>query len=177
MFKLRQDVYHAQTRHALLNNSLTFKVGDVIIPVGANTGAVTNDTTALLASPYVLGVITGFSKLNLEVISQGQDPLNTPNQLTTAADNTTVAQYQAVYVPITTEMEFAATLSAAAGTTTGSDTAFQWFDFTDARTLDETSVTAIGATPLAVLSYGVDPEDTTSKTIICRFAKAVGYQP
>jgi hypothetical protein len=178
-FKLRQDVYHVQTRRALLNNSLTVQVGDVVIPLGASS-TVTNATAAVAgATFYVLGVVTGFSQKNGEVVSQGQNPATTPSQVVTASDNTTNAQVYAMYVPITPEMEFSALLSATATTTAGSDQAFAWFNLTDARTVNEASVVAAtaGATVGQVFSFGVDPEDTTNHSIICRFAKAVMSQP
>lgn len=179
-FKLRQDVYHAQTRHALLDKSLTVKVEDVVIPLGTSTGAVTNATALLTSSLYVLGVVTGFSKTNLEVISQGQDPsAYTPNTLVTTATNDVTEKYNAVYIPITPEMEFRATLDATAGTTTLSDKPFVWFNLADARTLSESSVVASnsGSAPLQFFSFGLDPEDTTNHTVIGRFAKSIMYQP
>ena len=167
--------YHVQTRHALLGNGITVKVGDLIKPT--NDGNIV--TNNISAGDYVLGVVVGFCKKNGEVIGQGQDPSITPNQLTTSATNTTGNQYHAVYVPITPEMEFRITLDDPAGTTTLSDKAFVWFSFADSRTLDESSVvhaTGTGA-PLDVFSYGVDPEDPTGYTIIGRIAKAITYRP
>lgn len=166
-----------QTRHALLDNSLTVEVGDVIQPVNGFASVVSNATTALLASPYVLGVVTGFSYKNLQVIGQGQNPLNTPNQYVTLSNNTTLGATAAVYanyIPITEEMIWTATLSATAGTTTGSDQSFVWFNLTDARTVNEGSVVGpYGAGyPLSIFSYGVAPEDGTGNTIVCRFAKS-----
>jgi len=178
MIKLRQDVYQAQTRHALIDNSLTVKVGDVIAPT-ADGDTVSNSTALTAGDKYVLGVVVGFCKTNGEVISQGQNPSNTPNYLTTAADNTTVDKYHAVYVPITSEMEFRVTLSDTAGTTTHSDQAFVWFSLSDCRTIDETSVLVAndGSAPLQLFSFGLDPEDTDNKTVICRFAKSVMTRP
>lgn len=179
MFKLRQDVYHAQTRRALLDNTLTVKIGDVIVPLATTNSVVTNATGNVAGDKYVLGVVVGFSKQNGEVIGTGTDPANTPGQLVTAADNTTNAKYYAVYVPITPEMEFSATLSAVAATTTNSDGVFVWFNLTDARTVNEASVVQYGdgTAPLQLFSFGLDPEDTANKTIICRFAKAAMYRP
>jgi hypothetical protein len=175
MFKLRQDVYHAQTRHALLDNDITVQVGDLIKPT--NDGDIV--TNSINSGDYVLGVVVGFCKKNGEVIGQGQDPSITPNQLTTSATNTANEQYHAVYVPITPEMEFSITLDDKAGTTTLSDKAFVWFNFADARTLAENSVVAANGTgvPLDVFSYGLDPEDPTGYTIIGRIAKAITYRP
>lgn len=186
-FKLRQDVYHAQTRHALLDNSLTVYVGDLITPISGSS-AVTNNSTTLTGSLYVLGVVTGFCGPNDEVISQGQAGTGTTaSYVTTIATNIassytgqlTGGQIYAQYVPITPEMEFSALLSATAATTTLSDQAFVYFNLTDARTVNEGSVvSAWGASnPLQVFSYGLDPADTTNHTIICRIAKAITYNP
>jgi len=174
MFKLRQDVYHAQTRRALLDDGITVQVGDLIKPTDAGD-VVTN---YINPGDYVLGVVVGFSKKNGEVIGQGQDPSITPNKLTTSNTNTTVEQYYAVYIPITPEMEFSITLDDKAGTTNLSDKAFVWFYFADARTLDESSVVAAlsASAPLDVFSYGVDPEDPTGHTIIGSIARVITYQ-
>ncbi|MDP2362677.1 MAG: hypothetical protein Q8M94_02785, partial [Ignavibacteria bacterium] len=102
MFKLRQDYRSVATRRAILNNSLTVKIGDVIIPLAASS-AVTNATGALAGDYYPLGIVVGFSKANGEVIGVGTDPANTPAQLITASDNLTVAKLHAVYIPITEE--------------------------------------------------------------------------
>lgn len=171
-FKFRQDVYSLSSKRDLLANSLTFKVGDVIVPTGsANT--ISNLTSLVAGDRYPIGVLIGFTKANGEVITTGQDPANTPNQLTTAADNTTVAKYYGEYYPITAEMEFSALLSATAGTTTNSDAKFTWFNLSDARTIDETSVQiyTYASAPLQVMSLGLDPADTTNKTLIVKFAK------
>lgn len=177
-FKLREDVYSAHTYRALLNNSLTVKVGDVIIPTGSS-GIVTNANASVAGDVYVLGVVVGFSKQNGEVISTGSDPANTPAQLVTAANNTTVDKYHAVYVPILPHMIWSATLNATAGTTAGSDQPFVFFNLVDARTLNESSVvqaTSVSA-PLQFFSIGLDPEDTSNKTVIGRFAKALMSRP
>jgi len=178
MFKLRQDVQEVQLRHALLDNSLTVKVGDIVAPT-ADGDIVSNSTALTAGDKYVLGLVVGFCKQNGEVIGQGQDPSNTPNQLATDADNTTGDKYHALYVPITPEMEFSATLSDTAGTTTYSDKSFVWFNLSDCRTLDETSVLVANdeSAPLQVFSFGLDPEDTDNETVICRFAKSVMSRP
>lgn len=179
-FRLRQDVQEVQLRRALLDNSITVKVGDMIVPLDTTDSTVTNATGNLnTATDYLLGVVVGFSKLNGEVISTGTDPANTPASLTTASDNTTVSKYQAVYVPISQEMEFSADLSATAATTSHSDGAFVWFNLSDCRTVNEASVVQYGAAtaPLAIFSYGLDPEDTTNKRIICKVATGARYRP
>lgn len=178
-FRLRQDDYQVQTRTALMMNSLTFKVGDVIVPNNVSSGVVTNATASTAGDVYVLGLVVGFSGPNGEVITTGADPLNTPAFITAGASNTTVQKYSVQYIPITPEMEFLATLDATAGTTANSDTPFVWFNLADCRTVSETTaiVYGSGSAPLQLLSYGLDSADTNNKTIICRFAKAGAYRP
>lgn len=186
-FKLRQDVYQVQTRRAVLDSAITVEVGDLVIPLGASN-AVTNATATLTGSLYVLGVVVGFSGPNGEVIGQGQSDVGTltPAQVTTSSNNyaaytssLTGGQVNAVYVPISPEMEFSATLSATAETTAGSSQKFTWFSVTDARTVNEASVVPFGSAsaPLQIFSYGLDPLDTTNHTIICRVAESVNYRP
>lgn len=179
-FRLAQDVYTVQTRLALLDNSLTFKVGDLIIPT-ATGGIVTNDTTAIAGDKYPIGLLVGFAQVNGQVIGQGtaQTAANTPAQLITAADNTTVAKYQAQYIPLTEDMLLLGTLSAVAGTTGGlSDEKFVYFDLVDARTVNEASVVAYtNATPLQLISEGLDPLDTTNFTVFCRLVKNTQNRP
>jgi hypothetical protein len=171
-FKLLSDTYHVETRRALLDNSLTVKKGDVIIPVPTNPSIVTNATTNVTGDKYVLGVVVGFSGPNGEVIGQGSG-----DTLVTAADNTTNAKYHAVYIPIKSEMIFLADLTATPGTTADSDKPFVWFNLANARQVDESSVvlTEAATAPLQVLSLGVFPIDTSK--IMVKFAKALLERP
>lgn len=176
-FRITQDVIEEQTRLGLLQNSLTFKVGDVVIPTSAGN-ILTNATAEVAGDFYNLGIIVGFKEANGAVIGQGQNPLFTPQQLITAADNTTVAQYYAQYVPITEITEVYATLSAVAGTTTLSDKAYVYFNLSDAHTLGESSVVAYtNSVPLQFLSYGLWAGDSTNFTVIGRFSKYTLNRP
>ena len=179
-FRLAQDVYTVQTRLALLNNSLTFKVGDLIIPT-ASGGIVTNATNAIAGDFYPIGLIVGFAMENGQVIGQGtaQTAANTPAQLITAANNTTVALYQAQYIPLTEDMLLRGRLSAVAGTTGGlSDEKFVYFNLSAADEVDESSVVAYtNGTPLQLISEGLDPMDTTNFTVICRLVKNTQNRP
>jgi hypothetical protein len=170
MFTLLSDTYNVQTKRALLQDSLTFKVGDVVIPVsGATTDNIITNTSATVGDVYNLGVLIGFSKVNGEVISQGQDPLYTPNQLTTGATNVSAIHYYGVYIPIHEEQEWLADLDAVSGTTSGSNLPYCWFNLADARTIDESSIVAAGGTKGQFLSLGVSPESTSK--IIGKFGK------
>lgn len=176
-FKLRASTYAVQSRRGLLDNSLTVKVGDVIIPLASNPSILTNASAAVAGDKYPLGVVVGFSGKNGEVIGDGADPANTPHQLVTAADNTTVAKYHAVYIPIVHEQEWLADIDAVPGTTTGSDKPFTWFNLVDARQLKEDSVllTEHINAPLQVLSLGVSNE--SSSKLVVKFAKALRLRP
>ena len=202
MFKLRQDVYHTQIRHAVLDNTLTVKIGDIIVPVAASAGVVTNATAAVAGAYFPLGVVVGFTGPQGQVVGQGQASVGSvvPAQVTTIGTNTSAAytgqltggQISAEYVPITEEMEFIATMNHAAGTTQAySGLAFTWYNLADAATVDETSVLLNGnaSVPLQVFavpngsgpatggSSALDPLDPTNTTIIVKFAKMVMARP
>lgn len=173
-FKLLKDKYQVETAHALLNNSLTVKVGDVIVPLSVidTTDIVTNATGAVNgATKRTLGVVVGFCKENGEVINGGSNPLPTPAQLVTAADNTTVDKYHAMYIPVSSEMEFEGTLDAAAGTTAGSDVKNVIFALATANLIDESSVVPFddASAPLQVYSLGLVEGSTTK--IVCKFQR------
>jgi len=165
MLKPLIDLRTAQTQRVLLGNSLTVKVGDAVTTTLASGVAyATNATANVAGDKYLLGVVVGFSKKNGEVYpTYGQDPSLTPNQVTTASDNLTNAQVHAVVVPFTSEMELEMDLDAAAGTTTGSDQPFVYFNLADARTVDESTVLGSDATgtPLQILSLGLIDGSTT----------------
>ena len=166
MFRPVNDFRQEETKLVLLYNSLTFKVGDVVAL--DNTGSAlylsyaTNATGAVAGNYLVYGVLQGFAKADGSIYpAQGQDPINTPNQVTTAVTNTTVELIYGVVLPIKASMTFIADLDAAAGTThISSSQPYVYFDLADARTLDESSVTAV-STPAQFLSYGVVEGQTT----------------
>jgi hypothetical protein len=174
-FLPKSDYRQEQTQHVLLQDSLTFKVGDVVGLQG--TGATTyknvlsNHATYTVGAVYPVGVLVGFCKENGEVIGQGQDPANTPNQLTTGATNVSTVKYHGVFLPITSEMEWVADLDAAAGTTNYSDQYGSYFELLDCRTLDESEVEAASAVEAdsQVLSLGVNPLKSTQ--IFCKIIK------
>jgi hypothetical protein len=177
-FELIGSYRTEELRRGLLANSLTFKVGDVIKPLSSTANVYTN--ASCNGDVYVLGVVVGFSKANGEVIGTGQNPANTPAQLITASDNTTVDKYYAVFLPIKENMTWRALLSAVAGTTAASNDEYAWMNLSDARTLDESSalVPADASAPLQFLSYGVDSAgDSTSFSVIGKFAKALLTRP
>jgi len=177
-----KDYYSEQTQRALLNNSLTFKVGDAVAAIGSsNLTVLTNATSAVAGDKYVIGVLVGFSKKNGEVISYGTDPSQTPPQLTTSATNTTSEQYYGVFIPATEDMEWIGDLSGAAGTTAYSDQPYAWFSLSDCRTIDETSAIApdSASAPLQIFSLGTVPSVTgaAATQIYFKFAKSQFDRP
>ncbi|MEM5785008.1 MAG: hypothetical protein QW469_00515 [Candidatus Aenigmatarchaeota archaeon] len=171
MFKPLVDMYSTQTARAIIDDGLTVKVGDVIIPLSTagSTDIITNE--GVDGDVYPLGVVIGFSTYEGGVIGSGTNPNTTPAELIVPDDNTTGAKYCAVYIPITAEMEFEADLDRPAGTTTGSDKPYVYFNLADSQTIDESSVVPHDdeTAPLQVLSLGVIPGETSK--IRCRFAK------
>lgn len=169
-FKILSDFRSEETNRALLNNSITVKIGDIIAPLGSTSTNIVTNATATVAGAtfYALGYVVGFSKTNGEVIGTGTDPSNTPPYITTAADNTTVAKYYAVYIPIRKIDKFEADLDATAGTTTSSDKANVFFTLADCRTLDESTVVVHNdaTAPLQFYSTGLKDGSTT---------KVIGY--
>jgi hypothetical protein len=175
MFSLRKDTYNVHSETAILQNSLTFKVGQVIIPVTGTTTnhVVTNATSAVAGDKYVLGVITGFCKNNGDVIGGGQDPANTPNELTTGATNVATVKYRAVYIPIHKHMIWEATMSGARGTTTASDLNYTYFNLSDCDTVDETSVQPIEGTSVPLQVQIVEESPTSTSKAYVRFHKTL----
>lgn len=169
MFKLRKDTYQYQTERAIITNSLTVKVGDVVAIV---SDFATNASGSVAGDKYPIGVVVGFCTNTGGVYpTSGQDPTNTPNQVTVTSSNQTVAKVNAVFIPIFREQVWEADFSAARGTTSTSDENYTFFDLTDCRTIDETSVTqsATGAKQVVVVA---PHESSTSKAYV-RFSKAV----
>jgi len=175
MLKPLVDLRTAQTQRVLLGNSLTVKVGDAVTTTLAS-GIVyaTNATANVAGDKALLGVVVGFSKKNGEIYpTYGQDPSLTPNQVTTASDNTTNAQIYAVVIPFTSEMELEMDLDATAGTTSGSNQPFVYFNLADARTVSESSVISSdsASAPLQVFSLGL--KEGSTKKIKGKVVKAL----
>jgi len=168
-----------ETVNLLLQDSLTYYVGDVVAFTGGTSSLtyVTNASGSVAGNYYVFGVIQGFrDKYGNIYPSTGADPLNTPATVTTGATNVATVKLQAVVLPIKENMIFEADLDATAGTTTYSDLPGVWFDLVSARQLDES--TAILADnsggPLQVFSLGTvkSPETSTVTKVRVKFSKA-----
>jgi hypothetical protein len=176
MFIPKSDYRSEQTQRAMLQASLTFKVGDIVALVGSGStlyyNVLSNHATPVVGAVYPHGVLVGFSKANGEVIGQGQDPANTPNTLTTLSTNLSVDKYYGVFLPITSEMEWIGDLGAASGTTNYSEDYGSYFQLTDCRTILETSATAADSiqSTSQILSLGVNP--LNSSQIFCKIIKS-----
>ena len=175
-FKPLKDYRQEQTQRCILAPSLTFKVGDIVGLVGSGStlyyNTLSNHATYTVGAVYPIGVLVGFSKANGEVIGGGQDPLNTPNTLTTLSTNLTVDKYYGVFLPITMTMEWIGDLGAASGTTAYSDQPYAYFQLTDCRTITETSAVAASnvASTSQILSLGVNPQN--SSQVFCKIIKS-----
>lgn len=150
-------------RKNVIDNSQTLSVGEAVIPAVNGTESVLQ--TGGGTTGALLGVVVSIEGKDGKVLEV--------NSTTVASDNVTVDQVKADYFPIAIPMEWAATLDAAAGTTTGS-TAFGQFAV-DATGLlvDESSYVAF-TTVIAkqFFSYGIIPGTTTEITGV--FTKKIG---
>ena len=178
-FKPVIDYGLQETMDILLQDSLTFKVGDVVAFTGGTSSLtyVTNASGSTAGDYYVFGTIQGFKdKYGNIYPTAGKDPLNTPEYVTTGATNVSTVKLQAVVLPIKEGMIYEADLDDTAGTTTYSDLPGVWFNLVDCRTIDEsTAILADNASnPLQVFSLGKvkSPETSTVTKVRVRFAKA-----
>lgn len=138
-----------ETKVAVIANSQTLSVGDVIIPDGTNAAAV---KTAANTTGIVLGVVKS-------IVQPGG--IVGKNSVTVASDNETKDQISVQYIPAYIDVEYEADLSQAAGTTSGSNKMGQFNLSTgDGGVLDETSY-GVFSTQKQFFSYGVSPESTT----------------
>lgn len=151
---------------AVMGNSQTLHVGDAIIAggTGHNKAAL---TAANITTTPILGIVVAIVGLNGNVLEL--------QSVTTGSGNETTPVHYVQYIPTSVkQMEYAATLSAAAGTTTGSDgMCFFNMSASDAGKLDETSVAFIQGTAGQFWSFGPDSTDNTNLTVIGVWNKAV----
>ncbi|HXP50107.1 MAG TPA: hypothetical protein VN922_09150 [Bacteroidia bacterium] len=159
----RPDQISLVQKKVLLGNTLTVKLGDVIIADQSNFGLATN-ASVTGDSKSILGVVVGFTDVNNSVLSNGDQ-----TSVATGSGGTTYA----VYAPAFQWMEFYAPLDAVSATTTGSDKPFVYFDLQDATQLHEASVTHAGSVG-QFLSHGVDP--LNSSQVIGHFVETIWGQ-
>jgi len=152
-------------KSGLMDNSQTLTIGEVIIP------GVQGDTSVVLTgggtTSYLLGVTMGFKDF-------GGTSLEF-NTVAAAADNVTVRQVNANYLPFhIASTEYLSDLDAAAETTDNSG-AFGNFSVDSTGLLvDESTVSAFGTrTNTQLFSYGLTGVSTTQVTCVF-FATMVG---
>lgn len=139
-----------ELKKATIGNSITVAIGDVVQPgATTNAGVVVQATTGI-----VLGVVVGIEQ---------NGKISELASVATASDNQTTNKYVAVYIPAWIPMEYEADLSAAAGTTTGSNLmgSFNLVSATTGGNLDETSYLVFSGTAQQFFSYGVQSYSTT----------------
>jgi len=165
MFKPLKENVWGDTRSALIDNSQTLSIGEVIIP------GVQGDTSVVLTAGgtdgAVLGVVLGFKDVAGHSIE-----LNT---VVAEADNLTDKKVKAIYVPSHLPIDYQTDLDAAAETTDNSG-AFGNFTI-DATGLlaDESTYAAFSTVEnMQLFSYGLTGKDTTQ--IECRLISTIlGY--
>ena len=154
----------AEFQVAGIANSQTLTVGDAIVPAATShtkfvTGAASNSTT-------ILGVVTA--------ILNAQGGYTGLQSVAAGAANETTLVYQVQYIPTAIPgVLYKATLSAAAGTTTDSDGIGTFNMYSTNDKLDETSIALLTATKKQFLSLGLDPADTSKKTVIGYWGKTL----
>jgi len=150
---------------AVISLSSTVKVGDALIP-----GA-TGHNKSLKSAVNTTGMIVGVA---VAIVGAKGNVLEL-NSVTTASTNESSPVYYVQYIPLGTPgLQFKATLSAAAGTTTDSDGIGSFnLSSTDGAILDETSIALFSATEKQFFSFGLDDTDNTNKTVIGVFAKTL----
>lgn len=151
---------------AVIGNSQTIAVGDVLVP-----GA-TGHTKFLVTGKNTTGMLVGVATAILGAPGKQVTELQS---VTTGSSNETTPVYYVRYIPLGVPgLKFKATLSAAGGTTTNSD-GFGSFNVsaTDAGKLDETSIALFSATEKQFFSLGLDQTDNTKLTVIGSFAKTL----
>jgi len=138
-------------RRYLGDNSAVIGIGDYVAEGTAG------EAILATAGDRLLGVVVGF-----ETKSGGQTDFDSGSltDVTMAADNQTVAQ-EKVVVDINPLSLNSIPLSAAAGTTTGSDKSGVSFELTDHDTVNEASVKTDG-TAQQLYSQGVDPNNSSN---------------
>lgn len=147
----RPDQISENVHYALLADSITFAIGQAIAGVAGTFGTVTN-ASLNGSNAVILGVITGFTDAYGQVLGNGDK---------TSLASGSAQGFYAQYIPANSQNEFYAPLSAASGTTTGSDKPLVYFDLAStADQLNEASVQHWG-TIRQFLSLGVDPNNSS----------------
>lgn len=155
----------SDAKSALIDNSQTLSIGEVIIP------GVQGDTSVVLTgggtTGLLLGVVTGFKDANGVSLEF--------NTIVAESDNITDKQIKATYLPlyIGNPGEFLSDLDAAAETTDNSGAFGNFAVDSTGLLVDESTVVAFGTrSAVQLFSYGLTGKDTTQVT--CVFFATVG---
>lgn len=158
-FKTRKAVAAEDVKYALINNSQTLSVGEVIIPaVQGDTACVSTGggTTAGL-----LGVVLGIVGDRGRVLER--------DTVAAASDNVTVARLKVAYVPMYRDIEFDTELDANAETTDDSGAFGNFAVDSTGLFLAESSYTAFGTVAnKQFFSYGL-VDSNTLRRVTCRY--------
>jgi len=171
MFKMERAMsgITERTKVILAADNITVTLGDVIGLLAATEGVASNSDTAIYTSgAKILGVVVGFTDSLNEVITTGTNPA----AQTSVSTGTAKATYL-VYQPIA-GYEWRADLSAASGTTTGSNVAYTFFTMQSGTpgTILESSVAAVGAAGTypsgsQFMSLGIPADNTSQIIVVC----------
>lgn len=165
MFKASRPVSGEDVKKALIDNSQTLSVGEVIIP------GVQGDTSVVLTGGGTVGALLG---VVLGIEGKGGKVLE-KNTVAAASDNVTVDMIKVSYLPLYIPMEFTGDLDAAAETTDNSG-AFGNFSVDSTGLLvDESTVSAFSVIEnMQLFSFGLTGKNTTE--VSCRFISTMlGY--
>lgn len=155
----------ADFKVAKIGASQTMAVGDAIIAGGTGHNQAVLTGASITTTP-ILGIIVAIVGLNGNVLEL--------QSVTTGSGNETTPVHFVQYIPTSVkQMEYAATLSAVAGTTTGSDGMGYFNMYSTAGKLDEASIAFIQGTAGQFWSFGLDVTDNTNFTVIGVWNKAI----
>lgn len=142
----------------ILANSITVTIMD---SVKAASGFIALGTAGALVWGHVLGIGTSKGMPMNSTGIAGADFGSFTNTFLTASDNQTVAKFTAL-CDVSKFTKYSAELSAAPGTTTGSNLIGYRMNLTDEDTLDESSTLT---TTLQYGTFGVDPNNSAQAIV------------
>lgn len=161
-FKPRRLISFTEMKSALIANSQTIAIGDLVIPgATSHAGAVTGAANTTVA---ILGVVTSIVGANGQVLEKGS--------VTVASNNETVGMIGVQYVPTTVNTEWIADTTAATGTTTNSNLPGMFTVDTATNGLILESSYAAYTSVKQFFSYGAN--SLNSSQVIGHFTPAVG---
>lgn len=161
-FRTRKAVATEDVKYALINNSQTLSVGEVIIP--AVQGDIACVSTGGGTTAGLLGVV-------LSVVGDKGRVLEV-DTFAASASNVTGAKVKVAYVPMYRDIEFAVELDAAPETTDDSSAFGNFAVDATGLFLSESSYVAFGTVSAKqFFSYGL--VEGTARTVTCRYMGGV----